>query len=143
MKNLLLALALTFVGTAFTQIYQHEQKLIEFLGQNRYDNLASKNSKYLDFLDARCAYGYELIEYADEKMNDFQKITSVQLTNVDKTTTVIDCNQLVQSIQNGSFNILRLKLEYDRNSPTYYTLGNTGKVLMLHPTDHINKKMNL
>lgn len=142
MKSILLSIILLVGLTATAQPYANETKLIEYLGLNRYNSLVSSSSSYLKFLDARYSYGFEIIEYVQEKMNSFPVLTTVDLTNSDKTKTTVSIETFLDQINTNTINYLMYDLQWDRSKTTYYVLGNTGKVLMIHSVEYINEKVN-
>lgn len=132
-----------FVGLAVSaQTYTNETKLIEYLGLTRYNSLASNSSSYLKFLDARYSFGFEIIEYVPEKMNSFPVLTTVDMTNSDKIKTTVSIADFLNQINANTINYLMYDLQWDRSKTTYYVLGNTGKVLMIHSVEYINSKVN-
>lgn len=134
---------LFLLGTAgFGQTYVNEQRLVEYLGQDRYTKLYQAGSGYLKFLDARLSYGFELIDYVPEKMSSFVQLQTIEKVNADKSVTQVSASDFVQQALNGSINYLLFKFEWDQHAYTYYRLGDTGKALLIFPTDYVTEKMN-
>lgn len=147
MRSIILTLiALVIVTNAIGQTLNNQQKLVEYLGQERFDELQTSNPSYLQFLDIKCSKGFDVIELASEKtqnmpvLNDIEKIDPNQKFH--KTPNTISASDFVQLFENGSLNFLMYQLQGDRYEMRYYVLGNTGKVLMIYPTDYISQLVN-
>lgn len=138
--------ALLFVlsaQVAISQTYQNESKLIEYLGQEKFDQLKANGSGYLKFLDARQSHGFAIMDYDAEKMSDFTVLNSVNKMNPnDKSVSQVSVDTFLSEINSGTINYLLYKFEWDQNSYTYYRLGSSGKVLVIYPNDYITEMMN-
>lgn len=152
MKLVISLVALLAMATSFSQSLENEAKIIEFLGQERYNQILESNPNYLKFLDVRCSFGFKIIDYVDEKMGNMTVIDYVAY-RVDqgngKDTTGL-CKkgvgkdfdtpeEFLNHYNEGTLNILKYYIQYDRFEINYYVLGTTGKVLVVYPVDYINK----
>lgn len=136
---MLLSIALT-CSLAQAQNLQNEQKLIDHLGQERYDQLSSVNSPSLKFMDNRQEYGFEILEMESDKLKDMVQINSFNFSNSDKSTFEMTPTELLEAAENGELNILKLRLDYHQSANSYYRIGNTNKVLVLKSVQSIAKK---
>jgi hypothetical protein len=82
------------------------------------------------------------MELAGEKTAGCDTINEVQVSNPDKTTSTVSVIDFIQMYEASSLNILQVQLAYSQSSYTYYRLGNTGKVLILHSSESITKSLN-
>ena len=151
-------LLLTIVGLIFSfrsigQTLENESKIIDYLGIEKYSTLVQKNPSYLKFLDTRYSRGYYIMDYVEEKMSEFPKVDIIYRFSLsDIIVNGKTCQQRVESkvspeeflnqSNQSDFNFLEFKFSFDRSSITYYTLGNTGKVILIMPVEQINKIVN-
>lgn len=139
--------ALAFSARVSAQIaYQNESNIIEYLGQEDYDQLIQSNPSYLEFLDAKCTHGFAIESMESEKTSGFTVLNEIPLIDpnnkITKTPPVLTANEFVEMFQDGTVNMLLCNLRADRSKMTYYVLGNTGKVLLIYPVEYINQKVN-
>lgn len=141
---LLLFIAAGFIGS--TQTIHNSGLIIDFLGEEKYSQLLESNPSYIYYLDVRCTSGFQIIEYADEKMNQMPVLNvlayKTPVTKENPGKVEITAEQFLSEYENGTLNILKYILDYHQKQVTYYVLGNTGKVLMLLPVEYINKQVN-
>lgn len=143
MKKLLIAISLLIIGSAFAQDpVQNEQQIINFVGSERYAELQSENPSYLNFLDARISFGYQITDFDEDKRSTFKVLDEIPLLMPDKTVIEVSATDFIAGMESGIYSILMVKLPWDQSMMTYYTLGSTGKVLMIYPVSYINEKMN-
>ncbi|UKN01502.1 hypothetical protein K6119_17395 [Paracrocinitomix mangrovi] len=141
MKTLLTTLVFLTLWNVNAQTLNNEQFIVEYLGQTHFSELQNSNPSYLKFLDVRCSDGFKILDFVDEKMSDFSVINEIRvITDGDKSQKqMVTAQQLVDDYADGSFNFIKYQLQYDRSEITYYVLGSTGKVIMIYPTEYINK----
>lgn len=60
------------------------------------------------------------------KKQNIQTINSFELKNKEGSFTTLTPKQLVESVENGTFNILKLKIERDYSKSNLFMIGNTG-----------------
>ena len=140
-----MAVVVFLVSTiSFAQNYSNESYLIEYLGQSRFDQLSASNSQYLNFLDARCSFGFDVIDYFDEeeKMVDFVTLNEFPKKTETKNVLNVSAADFLSEIESGNFNFIMYLLQWDRKSITYYIIGDTGKILLIYPVNYINDKVN-
>lgn len=142
MKIIVAFMLLIAINPAYSQDLKHKNYILEFLGQEEYDRIQSHNVGYLRFLDVRCSDGWQVIENNDGKFDSYEKIQTLSYTTPDKVEFTISAQDVVSEINSGTFNLIKYNLNWDRSKTMYYVLGNTGKVLVIHPTEYINKIYN-
>ncbi|MEO9533000.1 MAG: hypothetical protein ABJG68_15710 [Crocinitomicaceae bacterium] len=141
--RILLILALTLAsGLSMAQELSHKDKIIDHIGQDRFDKLSQNNSPSLLFMNERVEMGYSIVELEDEKSAGFEKLDQITFSNLDKTSTNVSIVDFLEMHETGNLNILRVQLAYSQSGFTYYKLGNTGKVLVLHSVESITKSLN-
>ena len=138
--------ALVVTTNAFSQTIENQQKIVDYLGQEKFDELLSANPSYLKFLDVKCSNGFDIIEMAPEKSQNFSVLTEIEKIDPNqkysKTPNTISADEFVQLFENGNLNFLMYQLQGHKTQMTYFVLGNTGKVLMVYPTDYITQLVN-
>jgi hypothetical protein len=142
MKTFISLAFLLFTAGSYAQELSHKNQIIDAIGQNRFERLEGSQSKSLLFMNERIEMGYSIMELAGEKTAGFDTINEVQVSNPDKTTSTVSVTDFIQMYEASSLNILRVQLAYSQSSYTYYRLGNTGKVLILHSIESITKSLN-
>ena len=138
----LFALVIFFMGivSVYAQSIQNQQKLIDYLGQERFQKLTQANSPSLLFMDKRASHGYEIMTIEPEKLVDMNQVHEFVFSNSDKSTYSLTADEFLTNSANGSLNILQLNLKYDPSSSTFYRIGNSDKVLVLKSVEFISKK---
>lgn len=137
---------------SYTQNIDSQSKVLDFLGQKRYNQIQNSNPARIVYMQTRLEDGYKIINNDDGKFDSAEKfdIIPFRIDVGDGKDTLGTCSdgtgksfdsaeQFVQKENSGTLNILKYKLKYDREKVVYYQLGNTGKVLMIYPVDYINK----
>lgn len=117
--------------------YSTTDKIVEYIGIDRYIELSEKGSFYLEQLKGRILYGYSLQDYHPDKNENYTVITSIQKRNHDKTYTTLSIDDFLAELNQPNFNILLFKLSYSQNKNTLYQLGDSGHVLVLYSLNHI------
>ncbi|MDX2359742.1 MAG: hypothetical protein QNK23_02970 [Crocinitomicaceae bacterium] len=154
----LLLVTILFFGlsqSAYSQVtsLNNEAQLIEYLGQEKYNEFTQSNPSYINFLDVRCSSGYVMMDYVEEKMNEFPVIEIIYHSSLEIVITEgkeylerieskISPEEFVLAVESPEFNFLEYKFSFDRSKITYHVLGNTGKVIMIFPVEKINKLVN-
>lgn len=157
MKDFLLSVGVIICSTfSFSQSLEHQDFLVEFLGQDRFDRIMDSNPSYLNYLDTRCSEGYIIMDYIDEKMSQmdipvvdlFVKKTKQNGKDLDGTCKggmrkeELTPNQFLASAEDGTLNILAFDFDYDKSKVIYYKIGSTGKMIAIYPADYIAKKVS-
>lgn len=117
--------------------YSTTDKIVEYLGIERYNELSEKGSFYLEQLKGRILYGYSLQDFHADKTENYTIITTIQKRNSDKSYTSLSIADFLAELNQPNFNILLFKLPYSQNKNTLYQLGDSGHVLVLYSLNHI------
>lgn len=136
---------MAFFGiNAVAQNLSNSEFLIEYLGQEKFDQMSNVNPSYLEFLDAKCEHGYEITAMGAEKTAGFTVLNQIEVRDPNKNSspTTISVAEFIALDQQDELNILMYQITSDRSAMTYYVLGTTGKVLMLYPAEYIAEKQN-
>lgn len=141
MKNFFLLLLLGSTLFSFAQTIDNSDKLIEYLGQEKYDTYLSSQYDYLRLLDIRCDYGFEIYDNEAGKFDAFRKVEVFKISHRDKTIDELTPEAFLALVSSPTFNIHLLRLRWDRVKSTYYRIGNTGKVLHLLSEGQLKRKL--
>ena len=142
MKNLIVAMSFFWLGLngAFSQNNGNHSKVIAYLGNERFQELTSTNPGLIDFLDAKAEYGYEIIDVIAGKEESFTRIEKVQIHSkvVGENVTV---DQFMNDLASGDFNFLLYVFPTAADADLYFTLGDTGKAIVIHSVSYVNSKI--
>jgi hypothetical protein len=156
LKTLLCAAFLYGVSsTSHSQLtsLNHQTQVAEYLGDSRFNDLLSSNPSYLDFLDARCTYGYKIVDMPVEKTEGMSVLTSIPMlswneiqsegkTVTDLITTNVSAEDFVLASIETDFNFLRYSITSDKSESKYLVLEGTGKVLIIYSVDYVSNQLN-
>lgn len=131
----------------------NQDKISDFLGNDRFNDLLSSNPSYLTFLDARCSNGYKIIDMPLEKTTGMTVLNSIVYEEwlisekseeeIRQTSEIeLTPEEFVENSASPEFNILKYHFNFDKKEMVYYVLGATGKVIMIYPIEFINQKAN-
>ena len=132
----------------------YESKIIDFLGQSRFNQLQSNNSAYLKFLDIKCQYGYEIQTLPTEKLTDkevleaatFKKFCDKQADSSCDNDYLLgksSASEIISLIDAGNFNFLIYQFDSDPVKDKIYVLDSTGKVLIVKSAKYLADLVNL
>jgi hypothetical protein len=155
-KRIIFVFTLFFLGltNCFSQSsFDNPVKLVDFLGQEKFDEILSSNPSYLTFLDVKCTSLYTVLDLPSEKTQSMTVLNEIEKriwdTNVktgdeilNKVKNLISTNQFIQELQSPNFNILEYTFAQDRSTDKYYVLGNSGKVIVIHSVNYITELAN-
>ena len=143
MRTTLLTLLL-LIGSAFSfsQNLHNQDMVLDYLGQDRFDHFQQSNPNYLVYLDVKFSKGYSIINRSDAKLVDEKFLSSIDYKPSDGDKTALSADVFIQMYNQGTLNFLRVILPYDQKKDTYYVLGKTGKVLVLHSANSIVSATN-
>ena len=85
------------------------------------------------------SYSIEEINPSKIKLQNFDVLSSLELKNIDGTITIVTPNELIESVNNGTFNILKLIIERDYHESKIYLLGNTNHLLKIKSFTTLSK----
>lgn len=131
----------------------NQDKVAEFLGDERFNDLLTSNPSYLTFLDTKCSYGYKIVEMGSEKTEGMTVLNSITYEEwvasskseeqiLYTSETILTPEEFVENATSPEFNILKYHFNSDRKQIVYYVLGTTGKVIILYPVAYIAKQSN-
>ncbi len=144
MKSLIL---ISFVVYAsFTSIYtenvKNSDKIIELIGESRYQFNLENNPGLIYFLDAKVDFGFQIIDMIPEKSNDFKQLSQIPLLSKSENQSITP-EEFVNLYNSGNLNILLFDFQNQPKSNLYFSLGNTGNALIIYSVEHINSKISL
>lgn len=142
MKYLMLLTFLLLVTYTFSQDQQYVEKIIDFLGEERYESNLASNPGLIKNLKDRIEYGCELIDFIPEKASDFKVIEEVSSCKKNSSEN-ISSERLVELYNQGEFNILNYNLPFDKSINYYIKLGQTGKALVIYSQSNIDRRKAL
>jgi hypothetical protein len=140
MKKLLISfllIAFSLIGISqnslenkLLEVYSEKQTklILEDVQQKKYFNNIVFNS-----------YKVEKITNPKIKKQAFVVLNTLDLNNMDGTITTLTPNEMLESVNKGTFNILRLRIERDLNEPKIYLLGNTNHTLKISSFKTLSK----
>lgn len=122
-----------FLGVSQTT----EQKVKDFLGDSRYQELKSSNPGFISFLLVKTEEGFRISEANDAKKNSYEKINSVFYKKQE-----ISIEDLLNDLHHESFNILNYSFpNHNSNNTTHYLLGNSTTLLTIYSNSVLNNKV--
>ena len=120
----------------------NSDKIIEFLGTEKYAAYQANNPQYLDQLNAKINFGYKIEIMEDDKINTYNVLEEIIVINpADKSQTSISPLDFVNASKLGDFNILMYSISGNRSFHTYYRLGSTNYVLTIYSIEYILSKI--
>lgn len=138
-KLLILFILIAFSTNVFSQ-KSIEIKLLEVFSpeQTRFI-LADKQQK--DYYTKVINNSYSLVEVNSNKLKNlnFNTLTSVDVKNIDGTITTLSPKELIQSINNGTFNILKLRIDRDLKNKKVFLLENTNYIFSINSFNSLSK----
>ena len=138
MKKLILSilfLGLFLIGTSQESL---KNKLLEVYSAEITNGIL-ENCQKKNYYSNLIFHSYTLIKFKKEKKDaSAQVIKSLNYKNNDGTITVLSPKKIIEMINNGSFNIMRIKLPRDLKKSTSYILGNTFHSITLFSQEYIN-----
>ena len=137
-----LFIAFLFIISSTIGISQNhlENKLLEVfsLEQTKLILEDKQQEKYYNNMVLN-SYSIEEINPSKIKLQNFDVLSSLELKNIDGTITIVTPNELIESVNNGTFNILKLIIERDYHESKIYLLGNTNHLLKIKSFTTLSK----
>lgn len=137
MKKLIVCIfSITFLG--FVGMTQNtDQKVQDFLGNERYAELEAQNSKLIDYLKVRIEEGYQVSPSISEKKDSYEEINKVYFKKSE-----ISIEDFIEALNQESFNILNYSFPGQTSEKTtHYLLGDSGILLTIYSNAVINNKV--
>lgn len=123
----------------FSQENTSTEKLILFLGQERYEQNLTSNPGLIENLKDRIEFGYEIIDFIPEKSADFKLIEEISSCKKNSSQTILP-QQLIELNDAGEFIILNYDLPFSKSDNFYLKLGETGKTLIIYSQEGISRR---
>lgn len=115
------------------------EKLVIFLGQERYNQNINSNPGLIENLSDRIEFGYEIIDYIPEKSADFKVIEEISSCKKNSSQS-ISPEQLIELHNSGDFIILNYDLPFSKSDNFYLKLGETGKAMIIYSQTEIARR---
>ena len=117
-----------------------EDKLLEVFSAEKVEFII-KDIQQKKYYNNIVFNSFEIKETRDIKFNkaNYATMNSFELINLDGTTTVITSEELIKSIKEGTFNILRLNIDRDYKNTKEIVLGNTNYILRISSFQTLSK----
>ena len=117
-------------------------KIIEYLGSEKYTTYTSVNPQYIDQLNAKINHGYKIELIDNDKISTYEVLDQIIVKNIsDKSESTITIEEFINASKLDSFNILIYKIGWNRSFHTYYRLGSTNYVLTVYSMEYILSKI--
>jgi len=137
-----LFIAFLFIISSTIGISQNllEGKLLEVFSKEQTKLIIedSQQKKYYNNMVFN-SYSVEKITSSKIKPQNFDVLSSLELKNIDGTITTVTPNELIESVNNGTFNILKLIIERDYHESKVYLLGSTNHLLKIKSFTTLSK----
>lgn len=141
LSALLLFGFLQFAPTSIGAMGSPEEKLVEVYGKERVQEMKEENPAMYEQLLFRVAHSFKLIPAREGK--SYKELDQLPYYARKKEKEKrISAKELLQKVEEGSFNPLKCRLERKKAAPTLYELKGTGKVLLLRSEEELAKKFN-
>ncbi len=117
------------------------EKLVSVLGEERVEELKEENPERYDYFLFRMEKVYKVIPALEGK--DYQELEEVDYyAKKRESKKKISAEELLNKIEEGSFNYRKTQLQRKKERDTYYELKGTGKILVLLSEDQVAKMYN-
>ncbi len=133
MRRLLLVVLVFVLGfTAYSQ--QADSKLYDVYTLDQIENFRQKNPASVDYMNFYVNNVAMIVDFPDGKPIEVQ-----QLFKIDPKTGTVLSDEIVQS-DLVDFNPYLYNCKPANNKSTYYTIGSTGKLLIMSSTQEMARK---
>ena len=134
----LFLISLSFIGISQSSL---EDKLLEVYSAERTTFILedAQQQKYFNNLVFN-SYAIAETEVTNGKKQGYKVLNSVEIQNTDGSTTVLSAKELIETVNNGTFNILKLKVQRDFYKTNIYLLGNTNYTLRINSYQSLTKQ---
>lgn len=134
-------LGLLLLLPLFLTAQSSEDKLLEFYGEERVETLQEERPRIYEYKLFKLEHSYQLISAVEGK--GYPKLEEIPYyTGKAENSRTIPSSELLQKLQDGSFNPLMCRLERSKEVPRVYELKGTGKVLLFRSEDELARKFN-
>ena len=133
MMCIIFAFLFGFMGISQTT----DQKVKEFLGEDRYNETVQSNPALITFLQTKVEDGFRISEVNEVKKSSYKKINSVYFKKQE-----ISIEDFLISLNDESFNILNYSFpDHNSNETTHFLLGDSSILLSVYSNSVINNKV--
>lgn len=137
MKVMILITMLLLSAMSYSQTSENTDKLIEKYGEQRYTEMLTNSPKLISYLDYRLSNGYILLNTIDEKYQDLPIKESFEKSIDKQTTSIVQPQELVNEINNGTFNLLLFNFEQKKTEDVAIRVGQ-NHVLIIRSVNSLN-----
>lgn len=147
MKTVLALIVLMSFSSVFTygQELKNKSKLIESIGQEKFQSSIQENPGKIKFLSAYESDGYSIEELPSDKKIEMKTLSEIPL-KCDKENKserrVISVKEFVQKSENNELNILLYDFQPDFSKIQMFKLVGTNKVLIIQSSKRISAVAN-
>lgn len=113
-----------------------DQRLLEIFGEEQCDRWKNENPEFLKYQSFELEYGYAIDDIANISSG---KHPVEKLESYDPVNFPVDEPEMI--IQ-GTFNPMRYNVKRSYISRKYYSIGNTGKALVLFSGEELRRLFN-
>ena len=144
MKNLYLSFfLLIFINSVYSQTNNYE-KLSEVYGITVANEIIEKNRNKVIYYDVLFNNSYVILK--SDKANEFEDIYKYdlydQILEEQPNSTILPLQNDLNYFLSHQFNLLRFQLYRDIKKEMIYKIGDTGYVIKLISTTHLNQLYN-
>lgn len=142
LKLLSTVFLLTIFNTSlFSQNIIHENKIKEYLGNDRFRDCQRNNPGLIEYLDIKVEKGYAIEELSEGKVDDFTEISFVTYSAYEKGEQ-ISVEDFLNHSQQEDFNILFYQFPMPKNGGNgHFLLSGTDKVISIYSSQYLNKQL--
>lgn len=125
--------------SSFSQTSSNTDKIIAFLGTERYNDALDNNPGLIIYLEAKLLYGYKVVDFNSERFPAHTTLTEVPV-KMQRDALPISVEEFVQIYESGNLNFLFYPFPCDADQTLYFKLGNTGKAIIIYSNERVNSQ---
>ena len=127
------------ISASFTQTSTNTEKIIAFLGTERYNDAFTNNTGLIVYLEAKLLYGYKIVDFNAERYPNHTVLLEVPV-KMQRETAPISVEEFVQIYESGNLNFLFYPFPCEAQQNLYFKLGNTGKAIIIYSNEFVNSQ---
>lgn len=128
---------ISFSAIGFSQIQTTQEKVKDFLGEERFNEAKSSNPGLISFLEMKAENGFLLSESIEVKKSSYKKIDNVFFKKEE-----ISIDDFLDALDQDDFNFLHYTFpNHDSNMTTHYLLGDSDILISVYSNAAINNKI--
>ena len=124
---------LSILNTNAQNTLTPEQKVSQFLGADKYNQIVADNPGLIKYLKYKSEKGYLVEDAIESKANSYIKLDSVYFKK-----QPISIQTFVRALEQDNFNFLFYTFPI-KNKTSGILLGNSGKIIIIYSNSQINK----